>query len=998
MSDSTWRAVVAGGVTMLAVAWVATAQVAPRAGAAAPKAQAPALPPAAATVGTLRIAQAELEQRVQQALADYKGRTQTDVPPEIMPVVRRQVLEGLIRRDLLVLEAQRRGLQASEQEAEAQLRKDAFFQVNGKFDSIRYQQVRLQNPAVFANAIQTLRTNLAAQKLLKQLEADKGPPDAGLRAKARRELTRADVDYLAIRRSDFDGSYPEPRESEIVDYYRAHAADFQRQARGTLSVVFVDQPALSDSEAAIPAAVTAWNARMRLRADSILAGVKAGKKLEEVSAPLGGPRPNQVVVPGNFPGYWQGSAATERAVFAAAPGTVLPEPVPAKSGWLVVRVDQMELAHVAPLREVSRDIRARMRDERRQQAEDGDLRALYATVRDSLKTAAYQVRYAMADIATVDPGRPSPADLDRYYRSHLADYSSFSSKEGGVVVKPLDEVRDDVRARWSRDRRFELARSLAEELQDSWSRGRRNAALEQRLHARDVDPIVPGSPADTSDAGRVVGDSLLQRQGALGVGLARAGRGWVVFNIVAQVPDYVPTFEQARAELAGRARARRQRLDEEGARRLFDAKPQAFAAGNVVHYSRVLITPPNILTVALTRAEVERYYREHVEQYSSPELVSARHILISPRDRSAAADREARARADSVLEVLRAGADFAEVAQKITDDPATKENGGDLGAFGRGAMLPEFERAAFAMRPGDLSREPVRTPVGYHIIRVYDYKPLVTNPLPEVYSNVSSDAATEKADSLGRIRADSLWRTLKSAAQARAVMERLHLRVLSYEHSIGQRERAPDDVQPFFRKLEGVKPGQVYPGTQYYKGQGYAVAWVDSVTPPRTPTWDEAREKAVEAFRREAGQRAMDAKLAELDSLMGAGWTFDSLGAGWGGLLSTENHTPGGRLLGIGANGMLDTLVFGLKGDDGVPAGQLSQWIRPPAGALRVRVRKVYAPDANAITARIETDRNAETERGLVGYFEQLKKRYPVRILDRKLRNVLLPQPPTTTR
>jgi hypothetical protein len=309
-------------------------------------------------------------------------------------------------------------------------------------------------------------------------------------------------------------------------------------------------------------------------------------------------------------------------------------------------------------------------------------------------------------------------------------------------------------------------------------------------------------------------------------------------------------------------------------------------------------------------------------------------------------------------------------------------------------MLPEFERAAFAMRAGDLSSTPVRTQVGYHIISVYDYEPLFTNALAQVYPNVSSDAAEEKADSLAGMRADSLLRTLKSPAQARAAAQRLGLTVISYEHVIGQRENAPGDVLPYFRKLETGKAGQLLSGTQKFHGMGYAVTWVDSLSPPRLPTWEEARDKAVEAYRRGTGQRAMDGKLAELDSLLQAGWSIDSLAAGWGGLLSTDNYSTGGRIIGIGSSGRLDSLIFGAQGVEALPPGRLSEWTLLPGGAVRLRVKELRAPDANAIAIRVANERRAETERSLLGYFEALKKRYPVRILDRQLRDVALPKPP----
>jgi parvulin-like peptidyl-prolyl isomerase len=942
----------------------------------------------------MRIPQAELEQRSQQAALDYKGRTGTELPPEVMPLIRRQLLESLIRRDLLVLEAQRRGIIGSEQEAEAQLKTDPFFQVNGRFSPERYAQAKLQNPAAVADALQGLRLTLGARDLMQRLQAEKGPKESELRARGTRALTRASFDYLVLRRDDFDGGFTEPRETDVIDHYRAHLADYHRPARATFTAVFVDQPALSDSAAAIPSAVAAWTARMRQGADSVIAALAAGRTIEEASQAYGGPHPKQVVLLDNFPGYWQGGPESKAAVFSARPGSVLPQPVPAQKGWLVVRVDEVQLAHSQPLAEVARDIRSQLRSERRATQEEHDLRALYAEMKDSLMVTGYRLRYALADTADLDPGSPTPAEIDRYYRSHLADYSSFSSQSGGVVAKTLEEVRGEVVARLQREHRLQSSRGAAEALLATWARGRRDAATERRLRLRDVGPLPIGVPVEPGPVGAVLTDSLTRRQGALGRGLARTPRGWIAFDLYQEVPGYLPSFEEARPRLARIRAERRLREEEEGARRLFDASPLRFAEGPIIRYTRAFVPIPSVLTVHLTRAEVERYHREHMDRFTAPELVRARHILISPRDASPEADREAKARADSLLERLRAGEDFATVATRVSDDPATRENGGDLGLFGRGAMLQELERAAFAMRPGDLSTAPVKTAVGYHLIKAREYVPMVAQPLPQIYADVAEAAAREKADSLAMQRADSLLLYLRTAAQAREAARRLDLVTLSYDHVSGDRSRYPQDLHLYYQNLEKLKPGQLLSLRPKLAGMGYAVTWVDSIAPPGVPVFEKARDRAVEAYRSEAGLRALDAKRAELDSLMQAGWSFDSLGVAWGGLLQSRDVTPGQRIVGIGVGGAIDTLIFGLHGNDGLEAGRLSDWLVLPAGATRVRGGGTRPPDANALTTHVVTERRAETERALVGYFEELKQRYPVRILDRKLRDVSLPQPP----
>jgi peptidyl-prolyl cis-trans isomerase C len=124
----------------------------------------------------------------------------------------------------------------------------------------------------------------------------------------------------------------------------------------------------------------------------------------------------------------------------------------------------------------------------------------------------------------------------------------------------------------------------------------------------------------------------------------------------------------------------------------------------------------------LDEADVRKYFEAHKAEF---EQVRARHILIrmsgSPSPvrpgQKDLTEAEALAKAQDLRKRIQAGEDFAQLAQKESDDTGSGANGGDLGFFHRGQMVPTFEQAAFAMQPGDLS-EPVKSPFGYHVIKV----------------------------------------------------------------------------------------------------------------------------------------------------------------------------------------------------------------------------------------------------------------------------------------
>src|SRR5258706_6747586 len=144
-SGRSTRAVMPALVLALLAAPVVLAATRPAPPTARP-APAPEAGTVAATVGPMNISLAELDQRTTQALADYRSRAGSDVPAELRPAVKRQMLERLVQRDLLVLEAARQRITASDGEAEAGPRKDPYFTEGGGVNEAKYLSVKSGNP------------------------------------------------------------------------------------------------------------------------------------------------------------------------------------------------------------------------------------------------------------------------------------------------------------------------------------------------------------------------------------------------------------------------------------------------------------------------------------------------------------------------------------------------------------------------------------------------------------------------------------------------------------------------------------------------------------------------------------------------------------------------------------------------------------------------------------------------------------------------------------
>ena len=165
---------------------------------------------------------------------------------------------------------------------------------------------------------------------------------------------------------------------------------------------------------------------------------------------------------------------------------------------------------------------------------------------------------------------------------------------------------------------------------------------------------------------------------------------------------------------------------------------------------RFLVIDESALAEAITPtdAAVQDYYDFNQSQYSTPGQVRASHILLRVADAEEAA---VEARASELAMQARDGADFAELAREHSEDTASAEEGGDLRLFGRGQMVPEFEGAAFAMEVGEIS-DPVRSPLGFHVIKVTEKQAEATQPLDDVRDDIVETLKSEQA----RARADAL--------------------------------------------------------------------------------------------------------------------------------------------------------------------------------------------------------------------------------------------------
>ncbi len=179
----------------------------------------------------------------------------------------------------------------------------------------------------------------------------------------------------------------------------------------------------------------------------------------------------------------------------------------------------------------------------------------------------------------------------------------------------------------------------------------------------------------------------------------------------------------------------------------FDKTQAAWAAK--MKYQRRVVSDYHVEFVRNTlkdiswEAAAREAYIVDPERYTSSEKVRASHILITTKQRS---DEDAQQLAAELRVRIVDGEDFSVLATEFTDDPAGKENGGDLGFFERGKMVKPFEDAVFSMeKEGDISAV-VKSPFGYHIIRFLERKPAQVIPFEEIKPKIIDEIQTQRGN------------------------------------------------------------------------------------------------------------------------------------------------------------------------------------------------------------------------------------------------------------
>lgn len=245
--------------------------------------------------------------------------------------------------------------------------------------------------------------------------------------------------------------------------------------------------------------------------------------------------------------------------------------------------------------------------------------------------------------------------------------------------------------------------------------------------------------------------------------------------------------------------------------------------------------------LTFTEQELKQLYQDNIENFRSPERVRSRHILFKTQDKPEAEEKRLRELADSVYKQLKAGAKFEDMVKKYSDDPGSKDRGGDVGFVMRGQTTKNFDEYLFTGPLKTLST-PIKTEFGYHIIEVLEKLPAGMRTFEEVRPALEGELRQSKnADLLGKTVDTIRQELLKSGGKSSATAEKMGIAAIKFEYPNAQAGVPGLGPKPeLFQLARQLKKGEVSESTTLGE-QSQGVLVLDETIPSRPATFEQVR-------------------------------------------------------------------------------------------------------------------------------------------------------------
>jgi peptidyl-prolyl cis-trans isomerase D len=333
-------------------------------------------------------------------------------------------------------------------------------------------------------------------------------------------------------------------------------------------------------------------------------------------------------------------------------------------------------------------------------------------------------------------------------------------------------------------------------------------------------------------------------------------------------------------------------------------------------------------SVQVSDDELKVQYQQNIQQYQVPNRVHVEHILLMTVGKTDAEVEEIRKKAEDLLKRAKKGENFEDLAKKNSEDPGTKDKGGDLGWIVQGQTVAEFEKAAFSLPKGSIS-DLVKTQYGFHIIKVLDKETAHTKSLDEVKDSIRAPLMLSKADKLASDTADQLSAAIRKSPKTSLddLAKQFHLTVaetrpVSATDPLLEFGNSNDIKDAIFRLRSGELSAAVR------TDRGYVVLSLKEVQPAHQGSLEEVRDRVVTELKQQKSADLARTKSADLLKRVKAGDKFDAAAKALGLESKTSDAIArNGSISGVASGKQLSAAFQMKQGEVGGPLNLGANWL-----------------------------------------------------------------------
>ena len=347
----------------------------------------------------------------------------------------------------------------------------------------------------------------------------------------------------------------------------------------------------------------------------------------------------------------------------------------------------------------------------------------------------------------------------------------------------------------------------------------------------------------------------------------------------------------------------------------------------VVRYG-LLDTTQMRRNIQVSDDQLKVQYQNNIQQYQVPNRVHAEHILFMTVGKTDAEVDEIKKTAEDVLKQAKKGAKFEDLAKKYSEDPGSKEKGGDLGWITQGQTVPEFEKTAFGLDKGQIS-DLVKTQYGFHIIKSLEKETARTKTFDEVKDSLRAPMVLQQADQQAADAADQLAKAIRQSNKVSlddlAKQFQLTLsqtRPISATDPVLELGNSKEVKDAIFRLRQNELSLPIR------TDRGYVVLSVQQITPAHQGSLEEVHEQVVNDLKQEESGKLAKTKAEELAKRVKTGEKFDAAAKALGLEAKTSDLISRNDSITGAASGKQLGEAFQMKpGDVGAPMSLGTNWM-----------------------------------------------------------------------